>query len=542
MRPFPKLITSVAIFVFFFALAAASQWRAGAFRAEFGADPDEPAHYVTGLLVHDYITSGMPRPMMSYAENYYLHYPKVALGHWPPLFYVVQAAWTLPFSVSRTSVLLLMAAIVALFASVFTEMATRQFSLVAGIAAGLLLLSLHQVRAFSLLVMSDILTALLVLLALRSFGRYFDDLRWQDAAWFGFWAALATLTKATGLVVALVPPLAILLSGRYLMIRRASFWLPAVIVFAFCAPWYLYISGARHEAVAHGAIGAHYSRLWETLGAWILLLGPVLAVLAVVGIAIVYLDRRRSKRWEGIWLSGFCLLISAIVFRVAVGAWEPRHLMATAPTLLLFAIAGAKQGVSWIVPGSAGHRVKAVALLLPLAALCIWNVRDAPRLAHHGFTEVANDLLAESQLNGSAVLISSFRGEGMFVSEVAMHDRRPNLFVVRASKLFARISWMGDSYEPLVHSPEEVQRLLLEIPVSTVVIDRSEPNPRPDQGLLVRAMEMDRDRWELIRSYPRAGVTGDAIQVYRLRGANGSPVRNIRVDLTQTLHRFVELK
>ncbi len=36
MRPFPKLITSAAIFVFFFALAAASQWRAGAFRAEFG--------------------------------------------------------------------------------------------------------------------------------------------------------------------------------------------------------------------------------------------------------------------------------------------------------------------------------------------------------------------------------------------------------------------------------------------------------------------------------------------------------------------------
>ncbi len=51
---------------------------------------------------------------MEFAENYYVHYPEVALGHWPPTFYVVQALWTLPFSASRGSVILLMSVLTAI--------------------------------------------------------------------------------------------------------------------------------------------------------------------------------------------------------------------------------------------------------------------------------------------------------------------------------------------------------------------------------------------------------------------------------------------
>ena len=87
----------VAIFTFCFSLAALLSWFAGAFQAEFGGYPDEPAHYVTGLMIHDYIAGWFPATPLRFAENYYLHYPKVAFGHWPPVFHFLQAIWMLLF-------------------------------------------------------------------------------------------------------------------------------------------------------------------------------------------------------------------------------------------------------------------------------------------------------------------------------------------------------------------------------------------------------------------------------------------------------------
>ena len=37
-------------------------WARGSFRGEFGEYPDEPSHFVTGLMVRDYVLSGAFRP------------------------------------------------------------------------------------------------------------------------------------------------------------------------------------------------------------------------------------------------------------------------------------------------------------------------------------------------------------------------------------------------------------------------------------------------------------------------------------------------
>src|ERR1700730_1585230 len=99
----------MAVASLFLALIVVLQWLGGAYRTEFAGYPDEGAHYVTGLMVHDYIVRHHFDSFQAFAENYYLHYPKVAIGHWPPFFYVVEAAWMLVFPVSRSSMLLLMA-------------------------------------------------------------------------------------------------------------------------------------------------------------------------------------------------------------------------------------------------------------------------------------------------------------------------------------------------------------------------------------------------------------------------------------------------
>jgi hypothetical protein len=75
-----------------FVCALLVQYASGAFGSTTRPDnPDEPARIVTGLMVRDYLVHGLGQPPMAFAREYYVHYPKVALAHWPPLFYVVQA-------------------------------------------------------------------------------------------------------------------------------------------------------------------------------------------------------------------------------------------------------------------------------------------------------------------------------------------------------------------------------------------------------------------------------------------------------------------
>jgi hypothetical protein len=90
-------------------LTVAWQMRAGAYRAEFM--DDDASHYITGLLVHDLLTGGAWRAPLEFLKTFAAHYPGVGLGHWPPVFYVIEGVWMLLFSVSRTSILFLSAAL-----------------------------------------------------------------------------------------------------------------------------------------------------------------------------------------------------------------------------------------------------------------------------------------------------------------------------------------------------------------------------------------------------------------------------------------------
>src|SRR5580704_9115153 len=87
-----------------------------AYGSEFGGYPDESAHFVTGLMIRDYMASGFHQGPLQYAENYYLHYPKVAFGIWGPLLHITEAGWMLVFPPSRVTALVLMALITALTA------------------------------------------------------------------------------------------------------------------------------------------------------------------------------------------------------------------------------------------------------------------------------------------------------------------------------------------------------------------------------------------------------------------------------------------
>jgi len=87
------------------------QWRAGAFTATFGTDAS--AHYLSGLMAHDWIAAGPGGNPVRYSIDYHAHLPPTSFGHLPPVFYGVEAVWMLGAGTGKASVLVLSAVVTA---------------------------------------------------------------------------------------------------------------------------------------------------------------------------------------------------------------------------------------------------------------------------------------------------------------------------------------------------------------------------------------------------------------------------------------------
>ena len=94
-RPGPGAWSLIAVCVFFWIISAATlQWRAGSLRLlNSGGHPDEAAHYVTGVMLRDYVAGGHFSSPRAFVEQYYAHYPKIGLFVWPPLFHGTEGNW-----------------------------------------------------------------------------------------------------------------------------------------------------------------------------------------------------------------------------------------------------------------------------------------------------------------------------------------------------------------------------------------------------------------------------------------------------------------
>jgi 4-amino-4-deoxy-L-arabinose transferase-like glycosyltransferase len=525
------ILVAVAAALFFLAIALLLQWRAGAYSAELAGHPDEPAHYVTGLMLHDYLTTWPLAPPLRFAENFYVHYPKMAFGHWPPVFYIIQAAWTIPFSASRGSVLVLMAVLTMLLALVVYRAAAREFGAAIGAGCALLVILLPTVQEFAAMVMTEIPIALMCLLAALSYGRYLATGRWQDSAWFGLLAAIAIMTKGNALALALVPPLALVFSRRLELVREKSFWLAPLIVAVVCAPWYATTLRMQQEGWIETFDLPFLLRAFATnTPDLVRLTGPVLFLLAAAGIVVKVAVPWKARRVEPQWAALAALIASVWIFQsvVPVGL-DIRQLVTAAAPLLLFAAAG----TVWL----AGRlRTRALYVGAATALLFAATTFTIPKKPHHGFGRLVDDLLAQPANGNRVVLVSSqYVGEGVVISEVARLEHRPGHVILRASKVLAQSEWTGANYHVLYPDSAAVMKYLTGIPTGVLVMD--DTPGRKDHLHHHQLEEVLRDypdRWQLIKEYSKN------LRAYRLRSEGDRAPGKIRIDLDPMLGRTIE--
>jgi hypothetical protein len=472
----------------------------GGMDSDLGGDPDEAAHAVTALMLRDYVTTGLGQPPMRFAKAYYEDFPRVALGHYPPLYYLVATPLLLA-QASIATLHVLQALLLALLAVLTFHLGRKITTAWLAAAAAIGQLVLPVTLKLALLVMSDILLAVLCMWAALLWAWYLHAPSMRRALVWGCVAAAAILTKGSGLGLCLLPPLGTLLAGRWRLALTPSWWCAALPVAALAGPWMLYSTKISKEGMTQlspnkyflEAVPYHLKAMPEVFG-W------PLTVLTVVGLiyGIIAGCKRKALSFEAASLTGMALGMVAVLLLVPVGL-STRYMLTLAPVVVITAAFG-MDAIPW--RGSTSRFGKPLLLVAIASAPFLWN--GIPQKEVHGFTEAVTrsgtPALGERKKNW--LVASDPRGEGAIIAAASFNcpQRFPSpLRVYRGSKELASSDWMGRGYHAAFRTSKELLEHLERLNIIRVFVDLSVPasQRKEHERLLETALDNSKTAWAL---------------------------------------------
>ena len=478
----------------------------GGFASDLGGDPDEAAHAVTALMLRDYLSSGMSQHPMAFAKAYYADFPRVALGHYPPLYYVLTA----PLLLLHCSVgtLLIFQSLSLSILAVLTFQTGRRFLKPSTAAVtGLCLLVLPQTLKMAGHVMADVLLAVLCLWVSLLWAWYLQSPTVRRALVWGCVAAAAILTKGSGMGLCVLPPLATLLAGRWRLVLTWSWWCAALPVAILAGPWMIYSTGISKEGMTLLSPAQYFVQAVPFyLRGMPAVFGWPLTLLAAGGATHSLWNGWRHRTLDPLSASLFsmCAGMTLVLLLVPVGL-SVRYMLTLAP-LVMLAASCALTLLPW--PAKIGrwspHLLFLGFSLLPVLTADIWPTKDV-----HGFSAAVSraGVPQQGQTKQHWLVASDPSGEGALIAAAAFScpQRFPSLLrVYRGSKELSSSDWMGRGYEARVSTVPELLDHLDKLGVRRVFVDMSAPKELrpPHLQLLLDAMQSGDRRWSLSFEQP----------------------------------------
>jgi hypothetical protein len=466
------------------------QWANGAWHADLAADPDEAAHAVTSLMVRDYLADALPKNPLHYAQDYYEHFPKVALGHYPPGYYLVSSLVLLPFP-QVNALIVLQAVFCGVLGWQIFQLGHRLTGPFGAWLAAMVFVALPMVQKVASCVMSDLLLAIWCLAAVQAWLAYMRRPGVWMALQFGFMAAAAILTKGAGLSLALVPPVSLLLAWEFGLLKKGSFWLAPLPVLVLAAPWMLYSVRFTQEGMSSTSGVAYVMKALPFYAKGIVqVFGPLIAVLVAVGLLRVLISLLGKRPAQPDVAVLWALIAGTLAVALVVPAGlSTRYLVPAGGAFVLLALGEVcywiaflqrkKSDVSTESGRGWGSAVSAVVVAGVTIATVGWS---APKIAS-GFNEAVTQLELDagdtSSKRGAWMVSSDARGEGAVIAAAAfgLPSRKDwPLTVLRASKELSSSDWMGRGYETQFKSAEELVKRLDHLKVDCVIADESVPS------------------------------------------------------------------
>lgn len=516
------------------------QLRSGAYRAELAHYSDEASHLMNGLLLRDYIRDSVHQAAaldpVEYAKAYYLNYPKIAPGMWPPLFHFILGMLLLFGGPPHATALALVGVMTAWTTWRLWRITERFAGMVVATVVAALFLWIPAVVDLTGVVMVDAAVAAVALEATYWFAEYAASGRQRHAVTFGFFAAACCLTKGNGLAVLVVPAIFIVLTGRIDLLRQRGLYYAALIVLVLAMP--IVVISYRLDAaigdfgpvtfgIARGRASMYGAFLWDQLT-------PILIALATIGTVMSLSPAARRSRHDQrtlpVALTALCLaVLSFHAFNPHISAALRYMMPAIAPLLALAGLG--LSGITRLAASAQRRRVMQLAMLV-LATLVATTVRPSAIVyPPTTWRDATNLLRSADMLAGRRVLvISDENGEGAFVSDVAISEPRPRATVVRGSKLLATDDWNGHDLRLHYSSSAALMQELEDLHIRYVVVDRGAAARRlPYAGVVSDLVTEQSGRLERVPFQD-----GGDIAIYRvLRQSPGEPKRlTVRVSST----------
>ena len=494
----------------------------GAYRAQFDGDPDEASHFVSGLMVYDYLAAPPAGNPLVWAEQYYLHYPKVGIGHWPPLFYGAEALWWLVFPPSRWSILALEGLVTLVAATLFYRLVRRLGPPWLALSATLLLIATPVLRQSFDMAMADALCLLWSVALADASVRLVKRPSASRLALVGLWLTCAVLTKGTGVCLLPVPAIALLMTGTWRLAPRRWLWGCLAVVLAAGFGWYgIEAVFLKHSLVLWGGVT---SAIPWPVGMVPQLAGWGICILAAAGIPVTLGHLRRDRKQhqgakQPAAVVAAAMLVSAVAVSYALRAMnQPRHWIIVLPALFILST----ESLMWI----SRREVAAAAIALAALALFPWSVfHQSPG----AFAAFAGQLRRPARL----LVSSTSAGEGALIAEISLSEPRPSSVVVRATKVLASSGWNGENYRLTASSPGEVERRLDELDIGEVALhtDPGETGP-PHHRLLLETLRQS-------RAWRQCGTVGTIAAWCRIL-APAVARKPLRIDLSDKIGFVVQ--
>ncbi len=386
---------------------------------------DAPRHALNGALFYDFFRSLPVANPVGWVVDYYLRYPSLSIGFYPPLFYLIEAGVYAVLGVSEFAAHVTVSLFTFALAAAAYVLARKLLPPAGAFAASVFLIGAPEMIVWEREVMLDVPVHAALLWAAYCAVRYCENgrQRWLLGSLLALLAGVYIKFNLLFILPALI--LAWCLAGRARRFVSPSVLatcagvgvaaMPALALAARFSQFHADNLGGRVSGLPFWSVAnwTHYATFLPGQFGWLPL------VLAVVG-APVALRACAGRRWLAglllMWLLGGYLIFSAI--RVH----ETRHdLMLLFPLALCAAAA--------LSPWGRGFAAAALAL-----ACFLVNVNATPAKVVRGYGDIAA-FVAKTARPGERVLFSGYR-DGNFTFALRALDTRPDLTVIRANKYF----------------------------------------------------------------------------------------------------------
>lgn len=494
--------------------------------------PDAPSHALNGIFYGDMIQEGGFMNPVSYAERYYVQYPSLTVGLYPPLFYVVEGIFFKTFGLSALAAKLAVLAFTLVGVNAFFSLSRVWFPLGLSLTGSVLLLVQPVTLFAEQNVMQEMPALAMSMLALYALyvGTATEDSRLLF--WVPVFSALAFLTKQTTIFLLPVLFFWLMSGGRYKLVRSRSFILGVLVGFVMLLPW-LFVNLSTGKFYTANAIFHQYDPV-ATYGYYFRRLPDIISypVLLLSGISLIMftqLWKRVEYRFAVLWAG------SALGVLCFYKVNEPRYAIFAVPPLIFLSI----QVISHFTESYSFFRNhKKVLVFSLLVLICIhlnpkavWSGPDVK-----GFDNVANFIESDSDCV-SVLYDGYFNSNFIFHMRAGDEDRR--VFVFRASKVvFVTKGFVKLGYKELIVDIDEFYKLLDRYAIKYVVQEERDSIKTPANKRLRQWVK--EGSFRLMDNYeiPCHGMKGFGhLLLYEYLGYKPKSITHVEIDVP-----FIERK